>query len=149
MTKYSVGFVCGFFDIIHKGHIDMLKIAKSYCDYLIVGVGTDDFMLVRKKRCSVLDYEQRKSIVEAIKYVDLVVPETNLDKVEAFNKYHFDVMFAGDDHLNEPIYIEATKQLKQLGVETVYIPRTFQMSSTILRERVYNIEKELRLKKRE
>lgn len=140
MKTYYVGFVCGFFDIIHKGHIDILKFAKEHCEFLIVGVGTDEFMYIRKNRQSVLDYEQRKSIVEAIKYVDLVVPETDLDKIGAYHKYHFDVMFAGDDHLNEPIYIEATNELKKLGVDTIYVPRIFHMSSTQLRERVYSIQ---------
>lgn len=149
MKKYKIGFVCGFFDIIHKGHIDMLKFAKDHCDYLIVGVGTDEFMVTRKNRQSVLEYEQRKNIVEAIKYVDLVVPETDLDKIGAYHKYHFDVMFAGDDHLYEPIYIEATKELKRLGVDTIYVPRTFHMSSTQLRERVCNIQQKGRLENSE
>lgn len=136
MKKYKIGFICGFFDILHDGHIEILKKAKEYCDYLIVAVGTDEFMLSRKKRQSILTYDQRVKILNAIKYVDLVVPEINLDKVGDYYKYHFNVMFAGDDHLNEPIYIEATKKLKTMEVDTLYIPRYNNMSSTCIRNKV-------------
>ena len=96
--KYKKGFICGFFDLIHDGHIDILRQAKEQCEYLIVGVGTDEFMKERKGRNSVLTYEQRCTVVKAIRYVDEVVPEEDLDKLAAWKKYQFDVMFAGDDH---------------------------------------------------
>ncbi len=136
MKKYKVGFICGFFDILHDGHIEILQKAKECCEYLIVAVGTDEFMLKRKKRQSILTYNQRVKIVTAIKYVDMVVPETDLDKIAAYNKYHFDVMFAGDDHLAEPIYIQATKILKEMGVDTIYIPRYNNISSTNIRNKI-------------
>lgn len=141
INKYHIGFVCGFFDIIHKGHIDILKFAKSHCDYLIVAVGTDEFMMKRKMHPTVLSYEQRVAIVESIRYVDKVVPEEDLDKIAAQKKYHFDVMFAGNDHINEKVYINAAKELKKLGVDTIYIPRIYTMSSTFLRRRTYELEK--------
>lgn len=139
MKKYKIGFLCGFFDLIHDGHIDILRQAKDKCDYLIVAVGTDEFMQIRKHRESVLKYEQRVEIVKAIKYVDEVVEETDLDKVGAYRKYHFDVMFAGDDHLNEPLYIEATKELQINGVDTIYIPHSKKCSSTDIRKRVVKL----------
>lgn len=138
MKKYDIGFICGFFDIIHDGHIDILKKAKEYCNHLIVAVGTDEFMLVRKQRRSVLSYEQRVEIVKAIKYVDEVVPETDLNKVAAYQKYKFDVMFAGDDHVNEPVYVEATRQLKLKGVDTIYIAHNKKISSTEIRNKIKN-----------
>lgn len=136
MKKYQVGFICGFFDLLHDGHIDILKKAKENCEYLIVAVGTDEFMRQRKQRETILSYDQRVEIVKAIRYVDEVVEETNLDKIGAYEKYHFDVMFAGDDHLNEPIYVEATKKLKEMGVDTIYIPRKKKCSSTEIRNKV-------------
>lgn len=148
MKKKRVGFICGFFDIIHKGHIDILKFAKEHCDYLIVAVGTDEFMLQRKNHPSVLSFEQRVAIMKSIKYVDEVVPEENLDKVAAYKKYHFDVMFAGDDHINELVYVESEKVLKQLGADTIYIPRHYPTSSTKLRKRAYEIERNTSLKDR-
>ena len=91
MKKYQVGFICGFFDLLHDGHIDILKKAKENCEYLIVAVGTDEFMRQRKQRETILSYDQRVEIVKAIRYVDEVVEETNLDKIGAYEKYHFDV----------------------------------------------------------
>lgn len=136
MKKYKIGFICGFFDILHDGHIEILQKAKEYCDYIIVAVGTDEFMQERKQRKSILFYTQRVKIVQSIRYVDKVVPEINLNKIEAYKKYHFDVMFAGDDHLNEPIYIDATKKLKTINVDTIYISRYNNMSSTLIRKKV-------------
>lgn len=139
MKKYKVGFICGFFDLIHDGHIDILKKAKDNCEYLIVAVGTDEFMKQRKNRTSILTYEQRIEIVKSIRYVDEVVEETDLDKISAYNKHHFDVMFAGEDHLYEPIYIEASKKLKIMGVDTIYFPRNINCSSTDIRNKVVNM----------
>lgn len=140
MTKYKVGFLCGFFDIIHDGHIDILRQAKAQCEYLIVAVGTDEFMTKRKHRESILSYNQRVEVVEAIRYVDKVVPETDLDKIAAFQKYNFNVMFAGDDHIDEPVYIEAVQRLKEYGVDTIYIPRRKQISSTDIRHKINRIK---------
>lgn len=139
VKKYKKGFICGFFDILHDGQINILQLAKSQCEYLIVAVGTDDFMRKRKHRESILNYEQRVEIVKSIRYVDEVVPEFDLDKVAAFYKYNFDVMFAGEDHLNEKIYIEAKKHLKDLGVDTIYIPRKHDISSTSIRNKIIEI----------
>lgn len=139
MKKYKIGYVSGFFDIIHEGHIRLLKAAKEQCEMLIVAIGTDEFMKIRKKRNSVLNYAQRVEIVKAIKYVDLVVPETDLDKVHEWKKYKFDVMFAGDDHVNEKTYIEAQKILNaRYGVDVIYVKRNATSSSSI-RKRVKDI----------
>lgn len=97
-----------------------MKQAKSMCDFLIVAIGTDEFMQKRKHHETILSFEQRVEIVSAIRYVDQVVPEIDLDKIAAYNRYHFDVMFAGDDHLSEPVYLEAKKKLSELGVETIF-----------------------------
>ncbi len=136
MKKYQIGFLCGFFDLLHDGHIDILRKAKESCDYLIVAIGTDEFMKQRKHRESILSYEQRVDIVKSIRYVDEVVAETDLNKIAAYEKYHFNVMYAGEDHLYEPIYIEATKRLKDLGVDTVYFPRNINFSSTEIRKKI-------------
>ncbi len=136
MKDYKVGFICGFFDILHDGHIDILRKAKEQCDYLIVAVGTDEFMRTRKGRDSILSFEQRTEIMRAIRYVDQVVPETDLNKISAYNIYHFDIMFAGDDHEFELAYIEAARELKRLGVKTKYIHRARSVSSTLIRESI-------------
>lgn len=136
MKKYKVGFVAGFFDIIHEGHIQILEQAKSQCEQLIVAVGTDEFMRIRKGRESVLNYSERAQIVGSIRYVDKVVEETDLDKLAAYKNYHFNVMFAGDDHENEPVYIRDAAILKEkYDVDTIYIKRS-NISSTAIRKRV-------------
>lgn len=136
MKKYKVGYVAGFFDILHEGHVEILEYAKSQCEELIVAVGTDEFMQTRKKRAPILKYDQRVKILSAIKYVDRIVPETNLNKIEEYKKYQFDVMFSGDDHEYENTYVEAAKILKDIyDVDTVYVKRS-DVSSTAIRERV-------------
>ena len=139
MKKYKLGFLCGFFDPLHDGHIDIMKQAKSMCDFLIVAVGTDEFMQKRKHHATILSYEQRAEIISAICYVDRVVPETDLDKIAAYNRYHFDVMFAGDDHLSEPNYLEAEEKLNELGVDTIFIHREKNISSTDMRRKMAKI----------
>ena len=99
-------------------------------------------MKSRKHHETVLNYRQRVAIVEAIKYVDEVVPETNLDKIADYLKYHFDVMFAGDDHKKEGIYVKKTAVLKEkYGVDTIYAKRN-GTSSTQIRERARMIEEQ-------
>lgn len=140
MKKYKIGFISGFFDIIHEGHIQIMELAKSQCEQLIVGVGTDEFMKERKGRESVLSYTERCQIVGAIKYVDRVVAITDLDKIAAYQKYKFNVMFAGDDHEQEPIYIRDAAILKhEYGVDTVYVKRS-DISSTQIRNRIYDVK---------
>lgn len=139
MKKYKVGFVSGFFDILHEGHIQILEYAKSQCEELIVAIGTDEFMKTRKGREAVLKYSERVKIVQAIKYVDRIVEETDLDKIAAYQKYKFDVMFAGDDHKKEDVYIRDAEILKKrYEVDTIFIKRS-NISSTELRKRAYDI----------
>lgn len=140
MKKYKIGFISGFFDIIHDGHIKILKQAKSQCEQLIVAVGTDEFMRVRKGRDPVFTFSERTKIICSIRYVDRVVDETDLDKIAAYKKYKFDVMFAGDDHKDEPVYIESADILKRkYGVDTIYIKRS-DVSSTAIRNRICRLE---------
>lgn len=141
MKKYKIGFLCGFFDPLHDGHIDIMRQAKEMCEHLIVAVGTDEFMMQRKHREAVLSYEQRVEIVSAIRYVDQVVPEIDLDKMKAYYQYHFDVMIAGEDHVSEPLYQEAKKQLEALGIDTVFVPRRKNISSTLMREKMLKLMK--------
>lgn len=141
MKKYKIGFLCGFFDPLHDGHIDIMRQAKEICEHLIVAVGTDEFMMQRKHRETVLSYEQRVEIVSAIRYVDQVVPEIDLDKMKAYYQYHFDVMIAGEDHVSEPLYQEAKKQLEALGIDTVFVPRRKNISSTLMREKMLKLMK--------
>ncbi len=137
---YRKGFISGMFDPLHAGHIEIIKQAKSMCDFLIVAVGTDDFIRMRKNHEPLLPHSERCAIVEAIRYVDCVVSIENLDKVSMYQKYGFDVMFAGADHKFEKTYIDAAERLKLLGVDTVFFERYGAISSTSIKKRMISLE---------
>lgn len=141
--KYKVGYTTGVFDLFHVGHLNILKRAKEQCEYLIVGVSTDEVVQSYKHKTPIIPYEERKQIVEAIKYVDRVVPQTTMDKYVAWEENHFDVIFHGDDWKNSDMYKEMEQKLRNVGVEFVYFPYTKGTSSTILT----NVLKEMLEKK--
>jgi glycerol-3-phosphate cytidylyltransferase len=131
--KLIIGYTTGVFDLFHVGHVNMLKNAKSLCDKLIVGVTTDDLVAYKKKR-SVIPFEERIEIVRSLKYVDAAVPQDSMDKMEAWERYHFDLMFVGDDWFNTTKWKEFEKQFKAVGVRIVYFPYTKGTSSTLVNQ---------------
>ncbi|HIC83615.1 MAG TPA: glycerol-3-phosphate cytidylyltransferase, partial [Candidatus Marinimicrobia bacterium] len=88
-----IGYTTGVFDLFHIGHLNILKRAKLECDYLIVGITTDELAMSVKGEKPFIPFEERMEIVEAIKFVDEVVPQVNYDKIEAWNNLKFDMMF--------------------------------------------------------
>ncbi|MFP5131025.1 adenylyltransferase/cytidyltransferase family protein [Phocaeicola coprocola] len=140
--KYEIGYTAGMFDILHIGHIETLRRAKSMCNFLIVAVGTDEFLRKRKNREPIISFEERYEIIKSLKFVDMVVPEHNLDKISEYQKYKFDVMFAGEDHENEPVYIEAKKILNSKGVDVIYFKHLHLISSTMIRKRIIALKEE-------
>jgi len=140
MEKKIVGYTTGVFDMFHIGHLNILKRAKEKCDYLIVGVSTDELCLSYKHKAPIVPYEERKAIVEAIKYVDEVVPQVDRDKFGAWEKYNFDVMFVGDDWKGSPLFSALEERFKEIGVSIVYFPYTTGTSSTVLREKLDKIK---------
>ena len=138
--KKIIGYTTGVFDMFHVGHLNILRRAKERCDYLIVGVSTDELCLSYKKKLPIVNYEERKAIVEAIKYVDAVVPQIDRDKYAAWERIHFDVMFVGDDWKGSPLFSELEERYKKVGVRIEYFPYTKGTSSTILREKLDKIK---------
>ena len=115
----------GTFDLLHYGHINLLRKAKSLGDYLIVGLSTDEFNNKEKNKECYFDYENRKSLLDAVRYVDCVIPENNWEqKISDIQKYNIDVFVIGDDWKGKFDY------LKDLGVEVVYLPRTKEISTS-------------------
>ena len=138
--KKVIGYTTGVFDMFHIGHLNILKRAKEQCDYLIVGVPTDELCKSYKKKEPIIPYEERKAIIEAIKYVDKVVPQTDRNKFAAWERIKFDVMFVGDDWKNSPLFTELENKFKDVGVKIVFFPYTKTTSSTILREKLDKIK---------
>lgn len=136
MKKYKIGYTTGVFDMFHIGHLNILRKAKEQCEYLIVGVSTDDLVEKSKNKKPIIPFEERIAIVEAIKYVDKVVPQTNKNKMEAYEKYKFDVMFVGDDWKGSELFTKCEKELNEKGSCVVYFPYTKGISSTQLREKI-------------
>lgn len=119
----------GTFDLLHYGHINLLKRAKELGDYLIVAVSTDEFNWNEKNKKSYFTYEQRKQLLEAIRYVDLVIPETCWEQKKTdIHTYCVDTFVIGDDWEGKFDF------LKEEGAEVVYLSRTPEISTTQIKE---------------
>ena len=131
-----IGYTTGVFDMFHIGHLNILRRAKEQCDYLIVGVSTDELVQHDKRKLPIIPFEERRAIVESIKYVDRVVPQQDKNKFGAWEQYHFNKMFVGSDWKGTPQWETFEKQFAPVGVEIVYLDHTDGISSTILRDRL-------------
>ena len=119
----------GTFDLLHYGHIRILERAKKLGDYLIVALSTDEFNAIKNKK-SYYTYEQRKMILEACRYVDLVIPENNWEqKVDDVKNYHADIFVMGDDWEGNPKF-----ELLREYCDVVYLPRTEGISTTKIKK---------------
>lgn len=132
MNKKVIGYTTGVYDMFHIGHLNIIQRAKEQCDYLIVGVSTDELVLRDKKKTPIIHYEERAAIVAALKCVDKVVPQINKDKFSAWKKYHFDKMFVGSDWQGTPQWDQYEKKFAPVKIEIVYLPHTDGISSTQL-----------------
>ena len=136
MKKDRGGYTTGVFDMFHVGHLNILRKAKEQCDYLIVGVSTDELVREYKNKTPIIPFEERSEIVRSIDCVDKVIPQVNRDKYEAWKELKFDVMFVGDDWKGKPLFMKVEDDFRKVGVEVVYFPYTKDTSSTILREKL-------------
>lgn len=137
MKKYKIGYTAGVYDMFHIGHLNLLQRAKEQCEYLIVAVSTDEVVRKNKKKDPIIKYEDRARIVEAIRYVDKVVPQTDYEnKLGAAKNYGIDVMFVGDDWKGTEKWNRIEKELREIGVDLIYLPYTQSVSSSLLRERL-------------
>jgi len=119
----------GTFDLLHYGHVNLLQRAKALGDYLIVAISTDEFNWDMKGKKCYFSYDERKRLVEAIRYVDLVIPEESWEqKVSDAREYHIDTFVIGDDWEGKFDF------LKDEGVEVVYLARTPEISTTQIKK---------------
>lgn len=131
-----IGYTTGVFDMFHIGHLNILCRAKEQCDYLIVGVSTDELVQHDKNKTPIIPFDERCAIVKSIKYVDRVVPQSDKNKLDAWEKYHFNKMFVGSDWQGTPAWNRFEEQFAPVGVEIVYLSHTDGISSSILREKI-------------
>ena len=118
----------GTYDLLHYGHVNLLRHAKEYGDYLIVALSTDEFNWNMKQKKSYFSYEERKHLVEAIRYVDLVIPENNWEqKISDIKEFKVDVFVIGDDWRGKFDFLKEY-------CEVVYLPRTPKISTTQIKE---------------
>lgn len=136
MKKYKVGYTTGVFDMFHVGHLNILRRAKEQCEHLIVGVSTDENVQNYKSKTPIIPFAERLEVVGAIRYVDEVVPQENMDKFAAWERLHFDVLFHGDDWKGSSMYDEAETKLKAVGCAVVFLPHTQGVSSTLLAQKL-------------
>lgn len=139
MDTKIIGYTTGVYDMFHIGHLNIIEKAKAQCDYLIVGVSTDELVKKEKNKIPVIPYEERARIIAALKYVDEVVPQVDKNKFAAWEKYHFNKMFVGSDWKGTAQWNLYEKQFSAVGVEIVYLPHTDGISSTKLTEVIKTI----------
>ncbi|MGM9640491.1 MAG: glycerol-3-phosphate cytidylyltransferase [Faecousia sp.] len=121
----------GTFDLLHYGHINLLRRAKALGDYLVVALSTDSFNWEQKQKKSYFSYEERKAMLEAIRYVDLVIPEENWDQKKTdIGKYNIDVFVMGDDWEGKFDFLKDQCQV-------VYLPRTPEISTTKIKSELH------------
>lgn len=133
-----IGYTSGVFDLFHVGHVNVLRNAKSMCDRLVVGVSVDNLVSYKGKN-SVISFAERIEVVRSCRYVDLAVPQDNMDKVDAWKRYKFNIMFVGDDWYKTEKWSEFESEFNVLGVKIIYFPYTKSTSSTLINETLVSL----------
>lgn len=131
-NKSVTVLICGVWDLFHIGHLNIIKNAKGLGDKLIVGVSTDECVEREKGKTPVMPYEQRRAIVESIKYVDCVVPQETRDKTDLLNRLQVDILVAGDDWDR----LKGQEILEERGGKIVFFPYTKTISTSELIDRI-------------
>ncbi|WP_454301201.1 adenylyltransferase/cytidyltransferase family protein [Salana multivorans] len=130
----SVGYVPGGFDMLHIGHLNILRAARERCDRLIVGVATDESLTAMKGQPPVVPHRERMELVAHLRFVDDVVTDISQDKREAWYRHPFDVLFKGDDWKDTSKGSRLEAEMAEVGARVVYLPYTAGTSSTLLRQ---------------
>lgn len=136
MKMFKIGYTTGVFDLFHIGHLNILRRAKEQCEFLVVGVTTDELCFKRKNKYPIIKEEDRIAIVEAIRYVDKVVPQKDMNKIKAVKEVGADVVFVGSDWKGTEAWNHYEKEFAEVGCCVVYLDHTDGISSTIIREKM-------------
>lgn len=131
--KPIIGYTAGVYDLFHIGHLNLLRNAKSMCDKLVVGVTVDE-LVNYKNKTAIIPFEERIEIVRSIKYVDLALPQNDMDKVSMCKKIKARYLFVGDDWYQTEKWQEYEEKLAEIGTEVIYFPYTKNISSTKIKK---------------
>lgn len=134
--KYKLGYTTGVFDMFHIGHLNILRRAKEQCEKLVVGVTTDELCFLRKHKYPIINENDRMAIVEAIRYVDSVVPQSDMEKIRPVKALGADVVFVGSDWKGTDAWNRYEKEFAEVGCAVVYLSHTDGISSSILRKKI-------------
>lgn len=134
--KYKIGYTTGVFDMFHIGHLNILRRAKEQCEQLVVGVTTDELCFLRKHKYPIINENDRMAIVEAIRYVDRVVLQSDMEKIRPVKDLGVDVVFVGSDWKGSDAWNQYEKEFAEVGCDVVYLSHTDGISSSILRDKL-------------
>jgi len=129
--KMIIGYTSGVYDLFHVGHVNILRNAKAMCDKLVVGVTVDELVMYKGKK-SVIPFDERIEVVRACRYVDVAIPQNNMDKAAAAKKNHANFLFVGDDWYETEKWEQHESDLEQVGCKVIYFPYTQGTSSTLI-----------------
>lgn len=131
--KKIIGYTTGVFDLFHIGHLNILTNASKQCDELIVGITSDELCLKLKNKLPIIPFSERLSIVEALRIVDRVVPQVEVDEIGDFYRYNFQRIFKGSDWKGSAKWNSLEQRFQEVGVEVIYFNYTETTSSSLMR----------------
>ena len=134
--KYKIGYTTGVYDMFHIGHLNILKRAKDQCETLIVGVTTDELCYKRKRKYPIINEQERMAIVSAIRYVDKVIPQADMEKINLVKALGADAVFVGSDWKGTDVWKQYEKDFAKVGCTVIYLDHTDGISSSILRDKL-------------
>lgn len=140
-NKEIIGYTAGVYDLFHIGHLNLLKNAKGMCDKLVVGVTVDELVQYKGKK-AMIPYEDRAEIVRSIKYVDAVVPQSDMDKLAMCKKLNAQYLFVGDDWYGTEKWNKYEEEFEKEGIKIIYFPYTKGVSSTQIRKALHAVRGE-------
>lgn len=137
--RYKIGYTDGVYDLFHVGHLNMIEAAKKQCEYLIVGVHSDEVVNQYKHFYSIIPENERARIIGSIRGVDKVVINDVRDKLTLLERYHFNVVFIGDDWKGTERWNNFERVLGERNVDVIYVPYTKGISTTDIKKKILNV----------